>query len=182
MIDQHYETVSLFFYFLAGIVDQRREGCQDRRSLREPVRQRRLHRRQEKPGERRSRDHVSSGHHRRLLSWIIHRTSSQLGTYRSLFGSSGFLFGFLFKVKTFGLNLIQIEEKIASTCSQDQDNTNIDEEDVSKVIIFIFLIQHRISYNLKEKLLMISYNNNINFILDLHLIYQMSFTYSTFNC
>merc|ERR1711862_97508 len=112
-------------------------------------------------GERRSRDHVSSCHHRRIISRLLHRTSSQLGTYRSLFGCSGFLFGFLFKVKTFGLNLIQIEEKIASTCSQDQDNTNIDDEDVSKVIIFIFLIQQKISYNLKEKLLMISYNSNI---------------------
>merc|ERR1711862_523092 len=133
-------------------------------------------------GERRSRDHVSSCHHRRIISRLLHRTSSQLGTYRSLFGCSGFLFGFLFKVKTFGLNLIQIEEKIASTCSEDQGNTNINEEDVNKVIIFIFLIQQRISYNLKEKLLMISYNSNINFILDLHLIYQMLFTYLIFIC
>merc|ERR1712227_1186305 len=58
----------------------------------------------------------------------------------------------------------------------------LNSEDINKVIIFIFLIQQRISYNLKEKLLMISYNSNISFILDLHLIYQMSFTYSTFIC
>merc|ERR1712098_798655 len=99
-----------------------------------------------------------------------------------LLGSCGFLFGFLFKVKTFGLNLVNFEEKIASTCKQqDQENDN-NEEVVNSFTIFIYLIQQRISYNLKDKLLVISYNNNIHFILDLHLIYQMFFTYSNLNC
>merc|ERR1712098_118428 len=114
--------------------------------------------------ERRTCDYSATCHSGGQLRRLIHRTFVELRTHCCLPCCCGFLFGLLFKVKTFGIIMVSFEEKIA--INQDEETS----PETTQPTLIIYHIINKVKTNLKDTLLSFKYRSNFNFIMKIHIL------------